>query len=841
MSAMARSHLARYAAAAAGLCAVLPAAAGAAAAQARSATAPLSVTVTSVTPSYLRQGHSVTIKGLVKNRSGSAASGLSVKLLSSSVALRSRLELVNFAAGRYMPPETPVNVAIPAKPRLGAGQSWRWKIRLRASSLAASCFGVYPLTVQVGDAALQAASDQVPLPYWPSKPASCPGQLRPRPFPISWIWPLIDTPHQDVCPGLTDNALAASIGPRGRLGYLLAVGARYAAQAALTWAIDPALLDSVHAMKQRYRAGAAPHCGDRSWQPASPDAARWLDGVRRATSGHPVFVTPYADVDVAALVRHGNDFHRSLSNGERAAHRILGRPAAPAPLPADAKRLSAVAWPPGGQASSSLLNSFAIRHLSTVVLAAPAASPVRYTPGAVTSALTQIGKRLHILLADRRLTALLGSKLASSRAPGARMHVSQLYLAETAMIAAEAPGKPRPIVIAPPRRWDPTRSLAGDLLGETVHAPWLEPSTAGQLVAMQPEHLYKKLTQLGSVGSHTRRLLNSVSRLDRKIALLQSIRLTPDPGLYRAVAGIESSAWQGKAARQATAMLGRTWRYVDSQLHGVTLRSGGSGHAEHVTFGGKTAPVNVLIHNGLNYPVTVGLLVQASNAKVTGEPPSITVPAHNFSTPVKLTVHVNTSHAKIRVTLIAPPGGKLARHPLPVPPQVILVHPTDFGLIALIIVAIALAIFVIASAFRAIRHGRPEPADGAATRPDDPGSAKETTMTSADAARAPAGDSASDADRAHAADPIFAQTPSPAQDPVPTGAPGLAATPRLVEETIPDWDRTPIQRSGLADLGNRPQHADNVGLDRSELTPAEQAAADHERTAPGGRANQERR
>ena len=865
MSAMARSHVARYAAAAAWVCAMLPSAADAAtaqAAQAGAAAAPLSVTVTSVTPSYLRQGHAVTISGLVRNRSGSAASGLSVKLLSSSLALTSRLQLVNFAAGRYTPPETPVNAPKPARPRLGAGQSWRWKIRLPAGSLAASCFGVYPLTVQAGDAALQAATDQVPLPYWPTKPASCRGQPRPRPFPISWIWPLVDTPHQDVCPGLMDNTLAASIAPRGRLGYLLAVGARYAAKSSLTWAIDPALLDSVHAMKQRYRAGAAPHCHNRSWHAASPTAARWLAGVRRATSGRPVFVTPYADVDVAALVRHGNsgDFHRSLGNGDAAAHRILGRAAAPAPLPAKGNRLSAIAWPPGGLASGALLNSLAIKHISTVVLTAPA-SPVPFTPGAVTSTLTQTGKRLHILLSDRRLTTLLGSPLASSRATGARVHVGQLYLAETAMIAAEAPGKPRPIVVAPPRRWDPTRSLAGDLLGETVRAPWLKPSTAGQLVAMKPEHIYKKLTQFGSVGAHTRRVLNSVSRLDRKIALLQAIRVTPDPDLYRAVAGIESSAWRGKAAKRATLMLARTWHYVDRQLRGVSIGIGGGGHAiEHVTFGGSTASVNVAIHNGLNYEVKVALLVQATNAKVTGVPPVISINAHSISTSVKLTVHVMASHARIRLTLVAPQHSKLGRHPhsLPVRPLVILVHPTSFGVIMLIIVAIALAAFVIASAFRAIRHGRPELPDGAAP-PDGPDSpAQETAMSWSDAAAhaVHAGGAAVTEPRAEGAPPpaegARAATPSPAaQDP------GPAETRSLVEETIPDWDRAAIRRSGLADLGNRPQHADSVGVerprgglsdagapastDRSDLTPAEQVAADHEPTAPSRRANQERR
>ena len=790
--ALVRQVRAGAAVAAAGLCALLPALAerasaqaaqaatagqAAAAATAGSVTAPLAVTVTSVSPPYVREGHTVTITGLVRNLSGSPASGLSVKLLTSATKLASRLDLANFAAGTETPPtETEVSIQDPTRQALDAGQSWRWKVSLPASSLGLSCFGVYPLTAEVIDAAYQSATEPVPLPYWPAQPTSCAGQTRPRPFPISWIWPLIDTPHQDACAGLTDNRLAASIAPKGRLGYLLAIGGRYAASAGLTWAIDPALLDSVRVMKQPYPVGAPATCRPGTQHAASPYAARWLSGLQNETAGHPVFATPYADVDVAALVeRSGADLRSSSADGDQAAHRILGRGPVPAPLPAGRRHLAAIAWPPGGTASDALLNYFATpaAHVSTVVLAAPPISPVRYTPGAVTTTLTEIGKRLQVLLADRSITALLRSKLTSSRSPGARFSVSQLYLAQTAMIAAEAPASPRPIVVAPPRRWNPTRSLASDLLAETVHAPWLKPSTAGQLVAMKPEHVYKKITQPGATGPHSRQLLRGVSALDHQIALLQSIRVNPDPELDRAVSGIASSAWRGKAANQATAMLARTRRYVSSQLHGVSIR-GGTRHAPyHVTFGGTTSPVNVVIHNNLRYQVSVGLLVRTSKAKVTGEPASITIPEEG-SASVKLTVHVTANQGRIRLRLVAPKDSRRAGRPLPAYPVVILVHPTDFGTVALVIVAVALGVFVIASAFRAIRHGRPPP----------PGELSPGELS-------------------------------------PGGA------------TIP--------YRGFPDRGNRPEHTDSVGHDRAEPTSAGPSVTDQEPAAPHRRATEERR
>ncbi len=61
--------------------------------------------------------------------------------------------------------------------------------------------------------------------------------------------------------------------------------------------------------------------------------------------------------------------------------------------------------------------------------------------------------------------------------------MKQLFLAQTAMIAAQAPHLSRAIVIAPPRRWDPPKGLASALLGETSHAPWLTPISAGSLAA----------------------------------------------------------------------------------------------------------------------------------------------------------------------------------------------------------------------------------------------------------------------------------------------------------------------------------------------------------------------
>ena len=89
---------------------------------------------------------------------------------------------------------------------------------------------------------------------------------------------------------------------------------------------------------------------------------------------------------------------------------------------------------------------------------------------------------MKVLLADSTITSVLGS---ATSAPGSSFAVSQRFLAETAMIAAEDPGLARSVVVAPPREWAPSAALASQLLSEseTASAPWLAPDTLAALAS----------------------------------------------------------------------------------------------------------------------------------------------------------------------------------------------------------------------------------------------------------------------------------------------------------------------------------------------------------------------
>ena len=276
--------------------------------------------------------------------------------------------------------------------------------------------------------------------------------------------------------------------------------------------------------------GGAADCTGGTAHPASPAAAQWLSGVRAVSSGQQMFMTPYDDVDVAALTHQGldSDLTNAYRLGASAASAVLGTSSGPSPAGgsaggtgSSAAGSSAIAWPADGLADSSVLANLAVNGINTAVLSSsemPGASGV-YTPDdAVASTPTATGTTMKVLLADSAITSVLGS---ATGAPGSSFAVSQRFLAETAMIAGEDPGQALSVVVAPPREWNPPAALASQLLSETVNAPWLAPASLAGLASLtgerqpggaagpagqpgQPERAERRLPQAGRRAGHQR-------------------------------------------------------------------------------------------------------------------------------------------------------------------------------------------------------------------------------------------------------------------------------------------------------------------------------------------------
>jgi len=694
----------------------------------------VSVAITSVSPSFARPGQKITVQGLVTNASPAALSGLKIQLRSSSTGFSYRDQLQQYASGNDLTADSPEPGAVATIRRtLRPGTTTRWTAVLPVNEVHLTVFGVYPLAAQAtGAAGTELGISRTFLPFWPTAR----GAVRPR-EDISWVWPLIDVPDQGPCPGLLNDKLAASLGSEGRLAGLLRAGSSAAGRAAhLTWVLDPALLLSAKIMTapngtHTYSAGANGNCRQATTHPASARAAAWLTQLRSAVSGQPAFVTPYADVDIAALTRENlyGDVHRAFGDGRAVAAEILGRsviPTTPASGHQSAAGLtSAAAWPADGQANYAMLeNLAALDGIRTVVLSTSAMPPTAaqlYTPSAVASTADGEGGNMHVLLADATLTQVLGSVSALSDPPGATFATQQRFLAETALIAAQAPSLPRAIVVAPPRRWNPPAGLAEALLTDTTSAPWLSPVSAGSLAA--DTHASGQVTRSDpdAIGSQllSRSLLRGVQAADLGVQMVQSIRTSPSPQLYRAIAGIESSAWRTDSLgqRRARSMLSRVTDYVTRQGSSVSVIGSG-----RVTLGGQTGLVPVPIDNRLRYPVKVRVQLNVSQSANRGftvitRPGIIEVPADTIITEKVKVRAAAIGSTTINLRLLAPDG-----QPLPGAPIILTVQATHFGTLGLTVLALALGVFVVTSAMRAVRRGRVPPGPGTeGPGPEGPG------------------------------------------------------------------------------------------------------------------------
>src|SRR6266536_6433040 len=120
------------------------------------------------------------------------------------------------------------------------------------------------------------------------------------------------------------------------------------------------------------------------------------------------------------------------------------------------------------------------------------------------------------------------------------------------MIAAERPSVARSVVVAPPRHWDPPPGLAGQLLAETVSAPWIRPESLPGLAAADSGagQVHRQLLQMTSKNELRGTLLHKIRQLDRGAALLQSIRVRKDQGLSTAIMAAESSQWRGGGSEE---------------------------------------------------------------------------------------------------------------------------------------------------------------------------------------------------------------------------------------------------------------------------------------------------
>ena len=671
---------------------------------------PVSLSITSVSPTYATPGGTVTVSGTLTNSSSRTMSGLSIQLRSSGTPFDSRSELQEYADGTFLADE-PVAGAVTTMKPLAGRATVPWTISLPVNDVSMSTFGVYPLAAQAENSSLSALTvSRTFLPFWPKNRS-----LQPDKEAIAWIWPLIDQPRQGVCPGLLNDGLTSSLASGGRLHDLLQVGSKYSGSAHLTWAIDPALLANVNTMTKPYATGKG-GCGSAT-KPASQNAGSWLAQVKSATAGQPVFLTPYADADVAALTRSHmtTDLAQAFTQGRAVATSLLGRNFTGSGA-TGSTNLTGLAWPADGIANRAVLKNLAANGISATVLDSstmPPSPQQDYTPSAQSSASDGTGTPMTVLLSDDTITQIIGTANAPSDSKATAFAVEQRYLAETAMIAAEQPSIGRSVVVAPPRRWDPPAGLANELLSETVTAPWLHSVSLGDLASVKDASgkVTRQPPRAHSKSQLSRGLLGEARHVEQQAALLTSVEQNPSPLLKNPAAAIESSAWRGggSAAKQGATLARQISAYLTQQSGKLTVFV-----VPRVTLGGLKGTVPVSISNGLNYAVNVKLQADPSGGiTVRGPPHVVTVPPGQQDI-VKISVAATTvGSTALRLRLLTPQGAPFSAA------ATVTIQATHYGTLALVIMAAALGVLVLTAVTRGLRRRGSGRGGRGARRQDD--------------------------------------------------------------------------------------------------------------------------
>jgi hypothetical protein len=307
--------------------------------------------------------------------------------------------------------------------------------------------------------------------------------------------------------------------------------------------------------------------------------------------------------------------------------------------------------------------------------------------------------------------------------------VSQRYLAETAMIAAEAPESARTIVVAPPYDWSPSRALAGNLLDETASAPWLTPAPLASLSSAPDTQRGVARKQLSSnkksPGELSADYLNQVRTAGTELAGYKSMLYKPSAGYVRfleeAMIATESAAWRGNGASRGENLIDSLTSYVESAEKKAEIIT-----SAQVPMGGSSGLVPFTIQNGLQQKtIQVRVIVSVDNTLgrtsqlTVGHFQDLLVIPPQQTRLVKLPVSsAPQGSTLIHVSLAGADGTPLqfVKH------GQLIVLSTRYGRAILFLIGAAIGVLVLTSVFRGVRrrlHGDPNPVSEEA---DPPGS-----------------------------------------------------------------------------------------------------------------------
>ncbi|URM97745.1 DUF6049 family protein [Actinomadura madurae] len=676
------------------------------------ARAQVALALTKVTPKTVGENSKIEISGVAKNRTDGQLPGLTLRLRYSAQPVTSRIQLDQIAKGQpsalpNVGPQQPLAEA--AGP--GVKQNWTFRTSTRQLGLRAPAGtpGVYPVGVEVLNSAQQVVGGLTTF------LTLMPKQRRFKPVAVGWIVPLIDRMHRTNDQTFIDDRLTTDLSPGGRLRRL--VDAAAATNTPLTWAIDPALLDDVQRMATGDYYVRAPGEKKATRKEKSRVAAEWLTSLKNASKGDPYFVLPYGDPDVTALVRRKTTRDIGIAFDQRntgVVAQILGR----AP---DAH----VAWPAagaGGPGTLDQLAKYALKDGGTFLMnSSQFQNPANGTqPNAASALQTHLGVK-KTLIFDQTMNQIVSD---GARSASGALLSEQRFLAETAVIAGEAPNAQRTVVVAPDRHWNPADGLAKSLLSYTKGAAWLREVPLRKIESTSPQQRvfngYPDPYQRYELGDAH---LDHTQAIAERAAAFRAVMTGPVKISYeRAVLRMESVAWRSSPgrAKRARNELENELKWDMRKVRVVTTKN------KRVLMGGSSGRLPVLVENTLqDQAVAVRLVVTSENtAKLRlggldpddalielrpGERAQRWIPAQaagNGNFKVNLELQIPESRGRTYGS-----------------GETITVTVTGYGRIALLITGGGLAVLFVGVGVRAIRARRRRKAEAAGDGPTGMGSA----------------------------------------------------------------------------------------------------------------------
>jgi hypothetical protein len=305
-----------------------------------------------------------------------------------------------------------------------------------------------------------------------------------------------------------------------------------------------------------------------------------------------------------------------------------------------------------------------------------------------------------VLLADSGITKVLGSASASSPA-AAQFAAEQEFLAQTAMILAEVPNLQRSLVVAPPRRWNPSAAEASKLLMMTT-APWLRATDlatlateAGQLSA----HGKLPTSSPGELGSN---FTTAIAEANGSADLYRNLLYRPGRNtldtIDAAVTATTSAAWRGTGAPggvHALIMLGNN---LSASMHKVQIIRG----RNKILLGGASGSAPVSVQNLLPFEVQVRVVATpppGGDLSVSRFDDLLRVPPNNTST-LRVPLHSSAITTTTMQLQLQTKDGS----PLTWTSQSLSVQFTRYGRALLVLIAGALGVLVLASVARWLRR-----------------------------------------------------------------------------------------------------------------------------------------